>query len=426
MAENPKQGSKDITDLKARLGLKKQGGSPLPGPGGAAAPFPGPAGGPVGPAGPMASAPKMGGAMPVPAGMTVPQPHGAGAIPPPPGFTPPPEAAPAAADPRRDPYAAQQAALAANLASFYGRGEPLPGDATGVKQEPTGSKTSTLVGVAAGAGLLLGAIGYFVGSISVQRNDYNITTEHAAIIRDRVEKQKVQLNKIRTTLKDMKPFITDKELPNFAKITELGDLDFKEPDLSADLFNTNYASFEKPTVQLLFTYYNDLKVLSGQLEDLRKKTAGDKDSIEKFVASGKDRQNRGLGIVLDFSLSAQPLGVKQPLAQLVELRSLPECPNPTDKTCPPEEMKMRFRTTLGGGEAPGRSIKGNAQTLIYPLLPSELSTSILLGDVGQFAHKEYGRRVAAIFATLGRLDQTEPQLTKALTARAQAAKLFAL
>ena len=59
MADNTKQGPKDITDLKARLGLKKQGGGvPAPGPAGApSAPFaPAPIAGPAGVAAPRPSA----------------------------------------------------------------------------------------------------------------------------------------------------------------------------------------------------------------------------------------------------------------------------------------------------------------------------------------------------------------------------------
>ena len=70
--------------------------------------------------GPVQRAP---GAVPVPPGM-VPPPAG---VPAPPGFAAPVE------PPKPDPYAAQQAAMAASLAAFYGAGQSLPGNADEVK-----------------------------------------------------------------------------------------------------------------------------------------------------------------------------------------------------------------------------------------------------------------------------------------------------
>jgi hypothetical protein len=86
--------------------------------------------------------------------------------PPPPGFAPPPEAAPAQPDPRRDPYAAQQAAVAANLASFYGAA-PLPGSADEVKGDPIKKpKPWPLIGGAIAIALALLGVGFSIGNIA--------------------------------------------------------------------------------------------------------------------------------------------------------------------------------------------------------------------------------------------------------------------
>src|SRR5262249_48923105 len=124
--ETKKPGPRDISDLKARLGLKKPGAAPAgttPAAGAPAATTPAAAGG-----APVAAKP-----IPSPFG----QPHPAPApgappvaarpIPSPFGQPEPAPAQPAAPpDPRRDPFAQAQAA---NLAAFYGIGQTLPGQA---------------------------------------------------------------------------------------------------------------------------------------------------------------------------------------------------------------------------------------------------------------------------------------------------------
>src|SRR5882724_4570159 len=94
--ENKKPGPRDISDLKARLGLKKTAAMP------AAAPQ---------------NTPPLGQpATQAPSGYGAPAPQQPSGPPPPFGRReePPPPAAPA--DPRRDPFSAQQKQAAANLA----------------------------------------------------------------------------------------------------------------------------------------------------------------------------------------------------------------------------------------------------------------------------------------------------------------------
>lgn len=414
MADN-KQGPKDITDLKARLGLKKQGGGPgAPAPGPVAAPFPG---APAALAG--AAAPKPAG-VPVPAAIAgPPAPMGGppGAIPPPPGFTPPPEAAPAQADVRRDPYAAQQAAVAANLAAFYGRGEPLPGDGDAVKQDAPKAKPWAIVAAAVGAGLFMGGVGWAVGNISVSRNDYNITTEHAARIRDQVEKIHKQVEKVKDAIKDIKPTPNEREMPNFAAVEKLGEIDFKEPDMTRDLFHSNYFSFEPTTVQQVFNYYADTTALAKQLAEHVNRTQKDRETIEKFIKANKDKPDRQLGVIFDYSN-------KIPSAQLVETVGS-ECPDQKDENCPIDERKVRFRTSLGG-EVQKRPLKGLPKDIVVGFNPTELQKQMMSGDPGLFAFRDYLRRTFAMFETMKRINETEKQLIEGLKKRANQPKLFAL
>ena len=164
MDENKKPGPRDISDLKARLGLKKTAAMP------AAAPSPTP------PHGQPVTPPPQGYGAPAPQ-----QPSG-----PPPPFgrreEPPPPAQPAApADPRRDPFAsAQQQQAAANLAAFYGLGQSLPGSADSVGGEPLSKPKpwGRIVAVLAIAAIPF-VVGNACGRIQRDRIEYNTTTDQA-------------------------------------------------------------------------------------------------------------------------------------------------------------------------------------------------------------------------------------------------------
>jgi hypothetical protein len=308
--------------------------------------------------------------------------------------------------------------VAANLAAFYTAGGALPGDADAVKQEAQKPKPWGLIGAAAAAGVIFFGIGWAIGNISVSRNDYNITTEHAGRIRDQVDKIHKQVEKVKDTLKDIK--LSDKEAPNFAAIEKLGEIDFKEPDMTRDLFHTNYFSFEPTTVQQLFNYYNDTTTLAKQLQEHSQKTMKDKESIEKYVKgqAAKAEKERPLGVILDYSS-------KLPLAQLVEIVSPPMCPKEGETDCKPEDMKMRFRTSLGG-EPQARGVKGLPQNVVFAINPTELQKQVMSGDPAMLAFRDYVRRAAAIIQTMGRITETEKQLIESLKKRATQPKLFAL
>ncbi len=418
MADNTKQGPKDITDLKARLGLKKQGGGPA-GPGGPAVPGPA-AGAPFAPApipGPQGvAAPRPGQAAPSPfAGAGPAAGQNPAFVPPPPGFAPPPEAAPAQPDPRRDPYAAQQAAVAANLASFYGAGA-LPGSADEVKGEPIKkAKPWGIIGGGVALALAMLGVGYSIGNIAERRQDLTIATEHAVQIRDEVTKMTGQVDKIAEALKGVK--LSDTAPPDFAAIDKLADVDFKEPDMPTKLFHTNYFSFEPSLVQQLFTYYNDTLILSKQLQEHTARTKNDRESIEKFIKSNgsKETQQRGpTGVILDYSQ-------KLPVAQLVELGGV-ECPDKNVTNCQPEEAKLKFRTALGG-VFQARPLKGLPKDIVLPIQPTELQKQVASGDPGLLAFRDYVRRAANMYQQITKLKEEQKALIAGLKKRVETSPL---
>lgn len=419
MADNPKQGP-NVTDLKARLGLKKQPGGGAPAAGGAPfapAPLPGgPQPGVVAPPGvrapgPIGGVPSPLGNVPAPPGMAPSPMAQVGNVPPPPGF--PQQAEPPAQDPRRDPYAAQQAAMAANLAAFYGAGQPLPGNADEVKTEKKKAPVATIlmiVGPAVGALI----VGYLFGNIAYGRKDYNMTTTQASQVRDRVEKVQKQVLQVQAALREIK--LSDREAPDFKKIEKLAEIDFKEPDITTDLFHTNYYSFEMPVVQSLFNYYQDTLALSKQLADHSARTLKDKESIEKYTKANAGKQDKPLGVILDYSQAL-------PTAQLVEMGGL-VCPTPGQTDCPPAEAKFQFRTSLGGSFQT-RGVKGTPQNVVFPITPTELQKQVMSGDPSLLAFRDYVRRAAALYETMKRCADDYKQLEDGLKKRANQPMMFA-
>jgi hypothetical protein len=410
LADNTKPGSKDITDLKARLGLKKQAaggpGVPAPGPG-PAAPF-APAGIP-GPPGVAAQKPvgpgAMQGGVPAPAGVVPPM----GAIPPPPGFAAPPEAASAQPDPRRDPYAAQQAAMAASLAAFYTAGNALPGDASNVEGAKKGPPVAIIAGVAVAA-VVAGGLGYFVGSIKVARDQYAEATEQAGQIKKEVQDIKKQVAEAVSTFKEVKPG----EPPSAATLDKLEKLDLKEPDATQKLFHTNYATFEPRLVRSMFEYYQSVTKLFQQINEHAAKTKNDKEDLDKCFGAAKQPPKAGaIGVVFDYSQ-------KLPYAQVVALGGV-VCPggDPNKVDCAEAEMKLRYRSSLSGGFSE-RPVKGLPKDIVMAIQPSELQKQLIAGDPSQLACRDYSRRAAAILQTLSKLPEEEKALIEGLEKRIKA------
>ncbi len=403
MADNDKKGPRDISDLKARLGLKKQGG---------AAPGPVPAPVPHASGGFPAALPRPAQA-PLHAALSgIPAPS---AVPPPPGFPRPQEAAPPP-DPRRDPFAAQQAAVAANLAAFYGGGGALPGDANAVQGEQLEKKANLpLILGGIGAAVVMFGVGYAGHSILAGRADYNDTTDQAAKVRDEVVKMQKSVSEAQVLLQEANK---ERGAVNFGSIKKIKDLDKADPDLSRSLFHTNYYSFDPPTIQQLFNYYNDVLVLTRLMQEHTQRTLNDQDGLEKFFKAGAGKSEKRLGVVLDYSQ-------KTPFSQVVELTSAPFCPDPKQTDCQPAEMKIRFRATTGGGSSE-RPLKGRPQEAVFPMTPTELQQQLLTGDPNMLAYEGYIRRTKAISETLIRIKEEEKVLVGSLEKRAKEAKLFTL
>jgi hypothetical protein len=395
--DNKKPGQRDISDLKARLGLKKTAAS-MPAVG---QPQPTP------PHGQPAAIPSP---SPEPqARREIPSPFGQPARQAAPEPAPQPAAPP---DPRRDPFAQQQAA---NLAAFYGIGQSLPGDASGVDAAPlTRPKAwGTILTIGIAAVVALG-VGNACGRISAARVEFNHTIDSAGQIREEVDKLAKQLNSVADTLNASQ--LTKQSQPDFDMSKKLGELDLKKPDQSK-LFHTNYYHFEDIAIDRLFNYYNNTIKLYDAITVHAKKTDNDKDAITagaKAATNAKAEKNYGVIINPEGGLT---------LAQFAEVGS-PVCTTPDKTDCGANELKgFKYRTdsAQSWGERP---VKGNPNAIIIPIKKSPLFGEVAASNPDVLAFRAYLQRVVEIKMLAAELTAQQKEVTGDLKKMAEKSKVF--
>jgi hypothetical protein len=418
--EQPKKpgGARDITDLKARLGLNKGAGvpgGPVPGappPGAPAprAPFPG-APAPV----PGAPPPGFGvpGAAPPP-GFGAPPPMGGAPAPSPfpaPGGAPlgMPAQAPA---PHLDPFA--------SMRPPEGRQFDLRPVDDGVPAENVRSGASKAVLV---VGLVLfgvGAVGgYGFGGAAVGRRAYNAANASAKKVRTEVEEMQKTITQVngaiqaslqRGAAEKRPPFSYDPKL-----IEDLEKLKLDPRPDTSKIFKTDYFRLEDLAVDRLMTYYYDSINLYGEVERFVKKTKADKDSLASFANKQGSEKPATYGVVFDTR-------GKLVIANLVEVGA-PVCKG---GECGPDSSIEAFqiRANSGANWSPRKvGTKLEANTLA-PLERTPLMEAVMAGSPEQARMEQYKQRLANIALTVQRINQTNKELTEALNKAAARGDLF--
>jgi hypothetical protein len=397
--ENKKPGPRDISDLKARLGLKKTAAMP------AAQPTTTPPHG----------QPVPSQQVPPPSGFGAPAPQQPSGPPPPFGRReePPPPAAPA--DPRRDPFAsAQQQQAAANLAAFYGLGQSLPGSADAVGGGPL-SKPKPWGRI--GFVLVLAAIPFVVGNacgrIQRDRIEYNTTTDQAGQIREEVEKMSKTLTSVVDALNSTpagRKGDVDIELS-----AKLGAMDLKKPD-TVRIFHTNYNSLEPVIVERLMQYYDGTIKLYDEIATHAKKTDNDKDALVRMASAGA-KSDKNYGVVVE------PQGGLM-LAKFVEVGQ-PVCQQEGKTDCNANELKgFQYRLDSGSGWGT-RPVKGKPEMIVMPLQQTPLFKAVAAGNPDFLAVKDYARRMAEIKTQAAMLMNQQKDVLADLKKSAERPKLFA-
>jgi len=308
----------------------------------------------------------------------------------------------------RDPFAAQQQQQAANLAAYYGYGQALPGTTEGVETVEK-KKPTALYGAIAGGALLVFIVGSFWGGISNTRSEFNLTTDQAAKIRDEVDGLQKNLDKIITEFR--KPAPGGVDLDQAARLDALG---LKKPDY-VKLFHTNYAHLESLAVDRLFTYYNDTIKLYDAISDHARKTAADKESIQKAIEKARGAGTKNYGFILDVSSAI-------PVAKFVEVGA-PVCPKEGQTDCKADELKLKYRVDTGSPWSV-LPVKGKPGETITPLKPTPLFDSVATGSVDALAAEAYGRRVRNIAELVGSLEKTSKELIPELKKTAERPHVF--
>ena len=376
MDQNRKPGvppSKDISDLKARLGLKRPDGAGAPG-----APAPGP-GGPARPA--SGGFPQQAGRAPVPG---------------PQAARPAPQAAPPAA---ANPYSGMKAPKGGFEIRSADDGIP----AANVR---SGRSTAVLItAVVVGAGAFV--LGGWAGGISMARNNFNTANSAARQVKTEIEGMQKTLGQIGAVIADSNKRLTaDKKdvltydpqmVANFEKIK----LD-PRPN-TAKIFRVDYFRLPDADVDKLFNYYYDTIALYGEVERHIKKTKADAASLAAYTEKSAGQTNKNYGVVFDNSQG------KLVVANLVEVGEQ-VCKN-GGKDCGAADLKgFKVRSNTGAPWVDRNSTAKLDVGNVVPMKPTPFMDAVMTGSPDQVRQESYKQRVANIRSLWSRTTTNQKEL----------------
>jgi hypothetical protein len=418
--------TKDISDLKARLGLKKpdakpdfspgQGGTAPVGPAPGASPFqnPGqppfsPVGGPprgpgggfagIGPAGP-GPGPRL-----AAAGGAVPNPLGRPAAP----VASAPAAAPAAA--HHDPFAGMRPQQGKFDLRSIDDGIPVE------KMKTGGGKAIVATGVV--VGLLAFAFGAGLGISSVGRANMNTANRAARVVKAELEDMQKTVNQIGSAFAASQQRMAGAKKDTLSfdpKLTE--DLDKVKLDPRPDtgkIFRVDYYRLDDVVVDQLFNYYYDTIALYGEVERHIKRTRNDSEALQSFADKEGAKQSQNYGIVFDQN-------GKITVANLVEVGE--QVCKGGAATCGADDLEgFKIRVNTGAPWVVKKlSAKGEG---MVPLKPTPLMDAVMSGSPDQVRFESYKQRVASMRLILARITSGQKQLLEGVNKAANRPDVFA-
>jgi len=391
--------TKDISDLKARLGLRKpEGAGPGPMPGNMQVPG------------------QMSQSAPIPVG-------GPGRAPAPaPTITgyPAPGSRPGQAP------AAQPAAPAA-MNPFAGM-KPEQGarfdlrsidDGVPVQQVKAGGGkaviiTSFVVGVAAFA------LGAGLGISSVGRANMNTANRAARTVKAELEGMQKTLTQVNNA------FLMSAQRLSAAKrdalsydpklIEDLGTVKLDPRPDTSKIFRVDYYRLEDVVVDHLFNYYYDSIAMYGEVERHIKRTKNDAESLKTFVEKEGAKQAQNYGVVFDTA-------GKLTVANLVEVGE--QVCKGGGASCAADQMEgFKVRSNTG---APWvvRKVSAKGTEGVVPLKPTPLMDAVMSGSPDQVRAESYKARVTNIRQIISRLNTTQKELVTGVDKAASRPDVFA-
>jgi len=398
--------TKDISDLKARLGLKKPEQA---GPGGVPgqAPMPSAAHTMMGMPGPSLQPP---GRPPAPSGF--PGPASRGPVPAPMAAAQQYAAPPvAAAAPAHDPYAGMKPQQGRFDLRSIDDGVPVE------KVKAGGGKAvlaaSFVVGIAAFA------LGAGLGISSVGRANMNTANRAAKVVKAELENMQKTLNQIGGAFaaSQQRMAAAKKEATSYdPKLVE----DLKQikldprPD-TGKIFRVDYYRLEDVVVDHLFNYYYDSIALYGEVERHIRKTDNDASVLKSFVEKEASKQSKNYGVVFDTQ-------AKVPVANLVEVGD--QVCKEGGSTCSADKLEG-FNIRIQTGGKPFVRKVGLKPDGMVPIKPTELMDTVMSGSPDSVRAESYKQRVNNARLLLARLNGTQKQLFEGINKAASRPDVFA-
>jgi hypothetical protein len=401
-----KDGKKrDISDLKARLGLKKGGGS----------------------------AASAKGTESVPTG--APARARAGYVPPPPGVAPPQPAQPVVPDARTDPFGAMNA-MAAHGAQARAP-EIIVVDKQHVEQVAPQSNVARYGKI---AGIILAPliVGFILGGINHARSQYNATLRDAKDLYaefQQIGKTLEGLNNVLLTAKerggDGKAYaLADKQL-----VADLEALNFTIPDSDQlILYHANLYQLDPKLVQDILLFYSRAKTLATKVKE-HARLSKDLDTKLPPEARAKLGADTSFAAVLKMPTADEAQKGARPSAELVQIGS-PVCADgrPSPGGCP--EGALQGFQVRGDTAAPWstRTLAAGTETAdkVIFLRRSGVLQSLLSGSPRFLDELQYYQRLSEIDTLVsggtgdGGLVKERKDIEDRLNAVAQKSKAFAI
>jgi hypothetical protein len=387
--------TKDISDLKARLGLKRPDGSP--------------AGGPAPGGMPPAAA------RPAP-GQPFPQPGRAPAAPgPAPAAAPHRAPAPAAAPPPAgmNPYANMRAPTGGFDLRSADDGMPV--------QNVGSSKGKSVIIASVIVGAAAFALGGGLGIASVGRANMNTANHAAKAVKGELENMQKTLGVIglavarsqqRMVAAKKDPLGYDPEL-----ITELKAVKLDPRPTTATIFRVDFFRLPDADVDKLFNYYYDTIALYNEVERHIRRSDNDATSLAAYAAKTAATAKQNYGIVFDNAAG------KIIVANLVEVGEQ-VCKN-GGKDCGADNL-VGFKIRSGSGapwvdrKTGGKLDLGN----LIPIKPTPLMDAAMTGSADEVREESYKQRMANIGLLVRTLTVTQKELVDGVSKDAARPDIF--
>jgi hypothetical protein len=393
-----KPGARDISDLKARLGLKRGGDAKTPG-------------GPVPP-------PSAG--------------KGTGYVPPPPGVAP---QQPVVPDARQDPFGAMNAMAAQGAVTRAP--EVIVVDKSAVEQvhgQPRLAKYGKIA-LLVGAPLILG---FVLGGINHQRSRYNATVDDAKEVADEFSdlgKRLEALNNVLLRAKERGQGGKGYALADAELVADIEGLKFSFPDNDElILSHRNLYLLEPKLVQDTLGFYTRMRTLAQRLKEHVRLT---KDLTKKMTPAVAEKIGAQAGFAGTIRVPSAEDAKKGalPSVEVLEI-GMPVCSDGKPaKECaggPPVGVQVRGDTQAPWVQKSIATGAADANDKVFPIRPNGIFNALAEGSPRFLDELQYYQRLADIDVLVsgsggdGGLMKDRKDVEDRLKAVAQRGKAFAL